>query len=132
MITHLERVWQRPIVSTDVISFQLLHGQLRTFECIMKLVYYLHAEVLDLKEGASNVILRFIKEAKSDIQQAILSKTGIKLDFRYVSGHGGVTKTGNVARRLLLQENLRKIVLEHILERFREAAAILTQNLAYY
>ena len=116
-------VTQRPIASTDVTSFQVLHGLLRTFDFVMKLIYHLRAEVLDWKEGASNIYLRFLKEAKSEIQESILTKTGIKLDFPDSSGHGGTTTTGNVARRVLFQENIRKIVLEHIhsdLERIRE------------
>ena len=96
----------------------------------MKLIYHLLAEVLDWKEGASNIYLRFPKEAKYEIQESILTKTGIKLDFPDSSGHGGTTTTGNVARRVLFQENIRKIILEHITPGFREDTGILVQNLA--
>ena len=90
----------------------------------MKLIYHLRAEVLDWKEGASKIYLRFLKEAKSEIQESILTKTRIKLDFLDSSGHGGTTTTGNAARRVLFQENIRKIVLEQIPLRFREDTGI--------
>ena len=77
-------VTQRPIDSTDVTSFQVLHELLRTFNFVMKLVYHLCAEVLDWKEGASNFYLIFLKEARSEIP--ILTKTEIKLDFPDSSG----------------------------------------------
>ena len=65
---------QCPIDLTDVTSFQVLHGLLRTFDFVMKLIYHLCAESLDWKEGASNIYLRFHKEAKSEIQESILLK----------------------------------------------------------
>lgn len=64
-------VTQCSISSISIISFQILHGILRTLDFVINLDYHPQAEVLDWRKGASIIYLHFLKNTKSEIEQNI-------------------------------------------------------------
>ena len=96
---------QEPILRKNMLSAQPLHARLRGLDFYVKLVTHLRAGLNPKSKSFRSETklrpdLRFIKQAKEEIQGHLREKTGIKLDIPDGVGCGGTTTTGNVARRI--------------------------------
>ena len=119
-----------PIATNQVISTQILHSMLRTFDHFMKVVVHIKAGVFSWSKSNSTDKL-FLQTAKKQLQDVIKEKIhNIKWDFPDSTGKGGTTTTGNVARELLLNPENRKIIIGEILEKDREAVLRYGEQLA--
>ena len=116
-----------------MLSIQVLHSLLRRFGPFMTIVLHRKAKVLKWNETVS--INPTIKKVKRNLQEKILKKSGEKWDFPDHSGKGGTTTTGNTARRLFLNEEMRNFVVagDGICEthKFMEAYGIRTATCCY-
>ena len=95
---------------------QVLHALLRTTDCLMKVAVHLKANVLEWVESKHQDALR---TAKSQIQSALLEKTGLRWDLADVTGNNGNTTTGNVARIMLHNRPTRKVIEDEVPDEYR-------------
>ena len=65
-------VTKKPIATGEVISQQVLHALLRTFDHWMKTGVHLKAGVLDWSESPHSVNLKVLNKAKQDIQVTVM------------------------------------------------------------
>ena len=100
--------------AVEVRSVQVLHGILRGVDHFMKVVIHVSAGVLYWTESRTDPSYRFLVAEKQELQTLILEKTNIMWDIPDPCGQGGNTTTGNVARRLLLDEQNREIICSRI------------------
>lgn len=120
----------KPIPTSNVLSIQILHALLRTFDIFMKVNVYLRASVFEWSESSKNGNKELIKKAKSEIQKKILSETGLQWDYPDPTGKGGSTTTGNTARSILHNETNRNLVLEMIPEDYQDIMKKFGQELS--
>lgn len=113
----------KPIANHEVVSVQVLHALLRTFDHFMKIAVHLRAEFLEWTESDSSIYHQFLVAAKKEIQTKLDEVIGEKWDFPDKAGKGGTSTTGNTARRIL-HHGGRDIVIQMIPDRFR---GIMTQ-----
>ena len=118
----------KPIATNEVISVQVLHALLRTFDHFMKTSVHLRAGVFDWSESPSSLNKRFLTKAKQEIQEKIMAEIGVKWDYPDQAGKGGTTTTGNTARRIL--HHNRQLVIEMIPERLQSIMASYGQKLS--
>ena len=62
-----EGVTTKPIANNDVISQQVLHALLRTFDHYMKIAVRIKAGIFDWSESKTSVNNQFSKHAKQEI-----------------------------------------------------------------
>ena len=74
-------------VEKEVESTQGLHMLLRGTDWILKLLYHEIACVNHWSESNNMRDLQFIKDGKKKVQDAVLERTGIKVDFPDSAGH---------------------------------------------
>ena len=73
---------QKPLPTNSVLSVQVLHALLHNFDHFMKTAaVHLKAHVFDWTESPSSHNMRFLKQAKEEIQNSIYQATGIKGDY---------------------------------------------------
>ena len=117
----------KPIPNHEVISVQVLHALLRTFDHYMKIAVHLKAEVFEWTESDTNRYHQFLVAAKKEIQQKLEEVLGERWDFPDGTGKGGTSTTGNTARRIL-HHGGRDIVIQMLPDRFQ---GIMTQIRQY-
>ena len=61
----------KPIPTNEVMSVQVLHALLRSFDHFMKIAVHLRACVLDWSESPSSINKQFLVKEKSEIQAHI-------------------------------------------------------------
>ena len=72
-------VTAKPIATNSVLSVQVLHALLHSFDHFMKTAaVHLKAHVFDWTESPSSHNMRFLKQVKEEIQNSIYQATGIK------------------------------------------------------
>ena len=113
-------VMRNPVIETDIESTQTLHLLLRSCDFVVKLISLEIAEILHWSEQVRMRDTQFVVAAKKELQEHLKLKTGLKLDFPDATGKGGTTTTGNVARRILWEKEVRELALELIPVRRRE------------
>ena len=104
-------VTNQPIAKHDVFSFQVLHGLLRTFDHFMKTVVHVTAGVVQWSVPKSSVYNQFLTETKSLLKEKIEKETGIQWDKADATGNNGTSTTGNTARNLLLDKEIRENII---------------------
>ena len=97
-------VTKKPTIEKDIESVQSLHLLLRSTGWYLKFVIHEVAGVNHWSEGTEFRDIDFIKLKKQEIQQHMLKKTALRLEFPD-SGHGGTSTTGNTCRRLLFNKD---------------------------
>ena len=96
-----------------------LHNLLRCFGWIFKTCCHATAGLFSLSEGKLNVsnrvaqALKFLKQAKEEIQARVKEETSITLEKADPTGHGGTSTTGNIAK-VMLNTNNRKLLTQGI------------------
>eukprot|EP00088_Acartia_fossae_P039914 TRINITY_DN4153_c0_g1_i1.p1 TRINITY_DN4153_c0_g1~~TRINITY_DN4153_c0_g1_i1.p1 ORF type:complete len:755 (-),score=121.41 TRINITY_DN4153_c0_g1_i1:80-2179(-) len=111
-----------PITEIEAPTVQILHSLLRTFDHWARTCVHLNAGIRIWKKPSSSTQSKFLTLAKDKIQ-AKLKKIGIRWDFVDSNAQGGTSTTGNTVRRLLYDENGRKIFTEGISSAEDRAAA---------
>jgi hypothetical protein len=91
----------KPIPTHQVLSTQVLHGLLRSFDHFMKTVVHVKAGVENWSEIPGSYNKLFIDSSKSDLRSSLKESLGVKWDQPDPAGKGGTTTTGNTARLLL-------------------------------
>ena len=124
-------VTTEPIATNSVVSQQVLHALLRTFDHFMKTVVHLKAGVLDWSESPSSINKGFLKVAKEELQKRIHTEVhGTNWDVPDSSGKGGTTTDGNMARDLLHNKLHREIIISELPEHDREKMRYFGQSLS--
>lgn len=94
-------VTQDPITNEDINN---LHHLLRCFGWIFKICYHttaVHYSWSEAKLDVSNHVsraLKFLKQAKLQIQAKVKEETTITLEKLDPTGHGSTSTTGNIAK----------------------------------
>ena len=109
----------KPIPNHEVISVQVLHALLRTFDHYMKIAVHLKAEVFEWSEADGSRYHHFLVAAKMEIQKKLEDLLGERWDFPDQTGKGGTSTIGNTARRIL-HHGGRDIVIQMLPDRFQE------------
>ena len=119
----------KPIPNHEVVSVQVLHALLRTFDHYMKIAVHLRAEVFDWTESKTSRYYRFLEAAKKEIQGKLEEVLGERWDFPDGTGKGGTSTTGNTARKIL-HNGGRDIVIQMLPDRFRDIMMQIGQYLS--
>ena len=120
----------KPIPDHEVVSVQVLHALLRTFDHYMKIAVHLKAEVFEWTESETSRYHVFLKHAKKEIQKKLEDSIGERWDFPDATGKGGTSTTGNTARNILHHHGGRKIVIDMLPERFQGVMTQIGQYLS--
>ena len=108
----------KPIATNNVLSVQVLHALLQTFDHFMKIAVHLRAAVFDWSESPTSHHKQFLVNAKKDIQKKIQDEIGVQWDFPDPTGKGGTSTTGNTARNIL--HHSRQLVVEMVPAAYRQ------------
>ena len=119
----------KPIPNHEVISVQVLHALLRSFDHYMKIAVHLRAEVFEWTESDKSRYHQFLVAAKKEIQKKLEDVLGEKWDFPDKTGKGGTSTTGNTARNIL-HHGGRNIVIEMLPDRFQGVMTQIRQFLS--
>ena len=119
----------KPIPNHEVISVQVLHALLRTFDHYMKIAVHLKAEVFEWTESEASRYHKFLVAAKKEIQTKLNEVLGERWDFPDGTGKGGTSTTGNTARNIL-HHGGRDIVIQMLPDRFRPIMTQIGQYLS--
>ena len=120
----------KPIPNHEVLSVQVLHALLRTLDHFMKIIVHLRAGVHDWSESKTSLVNQFLKKAKAEVQEKLKNDFGERWDYPDATGKGGTTTTGNTARRILHQANVREAVVQMVPERYQPAVRQIGQYLS--
>ena len=121
----------KPIATNEVVSGQVLHSLLHTFDHWMKTVVHCQAGVQDWSESKTSWNNGFLVKAKKEIQNIIKTNThGVRWDFPDSAGKGGTTTSGNTSRKLLHCPVNREIILADIQEHLRTPLSVYGRNLS--
>ena len=124
-------VTTKPIATNSVVSQQVLHALLRTFDHFMKTVVHLKAGVLDWSESPSSINMVFLKRAKGQLRERIYADIhGTNWDLPDQAGKGGTTTDGNMARDLLHNKVHREIIISELPEHTQEKIRYFGQSLS--
>ena len=101
----------KPIPEHDnaVTTMQVLHGLLRSFDHLMKMVVHVVAGVFSWSEDKASRSHVFLKKRKERLQAHIFDKLSEKWDQPDSSGKGGTTTQGNAVRNIL-HKNFQTVV----------------------
>ena len=121
---------QKPITTSDIKVFPVLHATLRTMDWILKTIYHLAAGVRTWRENFLNE--EKIKKAKDKVKSHIYGKTGIRVDEPDPVGKGGTSTTGPISRRLIHERTNRQALIDCIPEKGddRKQLAQVIQNMS--
>ena len=119
-----------PIATNAVVSQQVLHAILRTFDHWMKPIVHLKAGVLDWSESPTSVNNCFLQNTKQEIPGRIYSGIhGTRRDLPDSAGKGGTTTDGNIVRDLLHNAVNRSIIVNEVPEHNRDIMTCFGQYL---
>ena len=124
---------EKPIPEDNeaLMTMQVLHGMLRSFDHLMKLIVHVEAGIFDWSEEKSSNNIAFLKKKKSQLQDFIFEKTHQKWDQPDATGKGGTTTQGNTVRNILyknvavLVDFLSDTHYKSIFERYAKHLAII-------
>ena len=119
----------KPIPNHEVISVQVLHALLRTFDHYMKIAVHLKAEVFEWTESEASRYHKFLVATKKEIQSKLEEVLGERWDFPDGTGKGGTSTTGNTARNIL-HHGGREIVIQMLPSRFQPVMTQIGQYLS--
>ena len=87
----------KPIPESEgaLLTMQVLHGLLRSFDHLMKMVVHIKAGVFEWSEDKTPRNFPFIKQAKEALQTHIYTQIHEKWDQPDSSGKRGTTTNGN-------------------------------------
>ena len=102
---------EKPIPENQeaLMTMQVLHGMLRSFDHLMKLIVHVEAGIFDWSEEKSSNNHAFIKQKKLELQAFIFERLNQKWDQPDSTGKGGTTTQGNTVR-IILYKNVQVLI----------------------
>ena len=116
-------VTQEPLIAFEQISMlSPLHGGMRFFETVLRLIYYLHAGVFKWSEDKNVLGSKFqiLKKSKETVRAVIKEKTHLAVDVPDSTGKGGTSTTGNIVHSLLSKESNIQVLVSLVPTNFQE------------
>ena len=108
----------QPISTKEVISVQVLHALLRSFDHFMKIAFHLRAGVFYWSKPSTCFNRRFLVNAKEETQFHIEEILGERWCFPHGAGKGGTSTTESTARRILHQG--RDVVIQLVPKNYQQ------------